>query len=213
MALTSLDKADPLLDHLVGHAIAYYRDFVKPEKKYRAAGKNKDEVPIVAFRKECRDFATHWMGVQSAEFQRLGAVGDWRRPYLTMQPRGGVAAPARAQLGQRALERPTILLVNQHSLSDAEDFTEGYRTLGLGRVVGEPTAGWIIYTSNLTLLDGTVMRMPFIRITDSQGRDMELKPRPVDIPVQRPIGEWYSGKDVQLETAVRTLLSELDQKP
>ena len=136
-----------------------------------------------------------------------------RRPYLTMQPRGGVAAPARAQLGQRALERPTILLVNQHSLSDAEDFTEGYRTLGLGRVVGEPTAGWIIYTSNLTLLDGTVMRMPFIRITDSQGRDMELKPRPVDIPVQRPIGEWYSGKDVQLETAVRTLLSELDQKP
>ena len=37
-------------------------------------------------------------------------------------------------------------MVNQHSLSDAEDFTEGYRTLKLGKVVGEPTAGWIIYT-------------------------------------------------------------------
>jgi C-terminal processing protease CtpA/Prc len=132
-----------------------------------------------------------------------------RRPYLTMQPRGGIAAPARAQLGQRALERPTILLINQHSLSDAEDFTEGYRTLGLGKVVGEPTAGWIIYTSNLGLLDGTVMRMPFIRITGHDGRNMERNPRTPDLPVRRPIGEWYSGRDVQLETAVRELLAQL----
>jgi Tol biopolymer transport system component len=132
-----------------------------------------------------------------------------RRPYLTMQPRGGVAAPARAQLGQRALERPTVLITNQHSLSDAEDFTEGYRTLGLGKVVGEPTAGWIIYTSGVTLLDGTVMRLPFIRITGHDGQDMELHPRPVDVPVERPIGEWYSGKDAQLEAAVQTLLAQL----
>jgi C-terminal processing protease CtpA/Prc len=132
-----------------------------------------------------------------------------RRPYLTMQPRGGVAAPARSQLGQRALERPTVLIVNQHSLSDAEDFTEGYRSLGLGKVVGEPTAGWIIYTSNLALLDGTVMRMPFVRITGHDGKDMELAPRPVDVPVERPVGEWYTGKDAQLEAAVRTLLAQL----
>ena len=62
-----------------------------------------------------------------------------RRPYLTMQNRGTAMVPARTQLGQRALELPTVLVVNQHSLSDAEDFTEGYRALGLGRVVGEPT--------------------------------------------------------------------------
>ena len=41
---------------------------------------------------------------------------------------------------QRSLELPTILVTNQHSLSDAEDFTEGYRTLKLGKVVGQPTA-------------------------------------------------------------------------
>ncbi|HXB91020.1 MAG TPA: S41 family peptidase, partial [Puia sp.] len=46
-----------------------------------------------------------------------------RRPYLTMTNRGLPAGPARAALGQRALESPTILLTNQHSLSDAEDFT------------------------------------------------------------------------------------------
>ncbi|HYX40426.1 MAG TPA: S41 family peptidase, partial [Pyrinomonadaceae bacterium] len=61
-----------------------------------------------------------------------------RRGYLTMTPRGYNPAPARTVLGQRALELPTILVTNQHSLSDAEDFTEGYRTLRLGKVVGEP---------------------------------------------------------------------------
>lgn len=83
-----------------------------------------------------------------------------RRGYLNMTPRGLPLAPARTVLGQRSLERPTILVTNQHSLSDAEDFTEGYRTLGLGKVVGEPTSGWIIFTGSATLLDGTTMRMP-----------------------------------------------------
>jgi len=56
----------------------------KIEEQYRAKGKNKDEVPINEFRKECRDFASHWVGVQSEEFQRLGVVGDFENPYLTM---------------------------------------------------------------------------------------------------------------------------------
>ncbi len=56
----------------------------KIEEKYRAAGKNKDEVPKTEFRAECRAFAEHWVGVQSAEFQRLGVIGDFRDPYLTM---------------------------------------------------------------------------------------------------------------------------------
>jgi Tol biopolymer transport system component/C-terminal processing protease CtpA/Prc len=84
-----------------------------------------------------------------------------RRNYLTMTQRGGVSAPGRTVLGQRALGAPTILVTNQHSLSDAEDFTEGYRALKLGKVVGEPTAGWIVYTSNMSLLDGSVVRLPF----------------------------------------------------
>ena len=71
-----------------------------------------------------------------------------RRGYLTMTPRGLPASPARTSLGQRSLELPTILVTNQHSLSDAEDFTEGYRTLKLGKVVGEPTSGWIIFTGS-----------------------------------------------------------------
>ena len=132
-----------------------------------------------------------------------------RRGYMNMTPRGLPLAPARTVLGQRALERPTILVTNQHSLSDAEDFTEGYRTLKLGKVVGEPTSGWIIYTGSATLIDGTTMRMPGTRITTLDGVTMELNPRPVDVPVTRPVGESLSGKDSQLDTAVRELLRQL----
>ena len=56
----------------------------KIEEKYRARKRSKDDVPILEFRKECRDFAAHWIAVQSAEFQRLGVAGDWAHPYTTM---------------------------------------------------------------------------------------------------------------------------------
>lgn len=133
-----------------------------------------------------------------------------RRGYLTMTPRGQTPAPARTVLGQRSLESPTILVTNQHSLSDAEDFTEGYRNLKLGKVVGEPTAGWIIFTWNQPLIDGSTVRLPRVKITANDGANMELNPRPVDVPVSRPVGETYTQRDSQLETAVRELLKQLD---
>src|ERR1700744_1411773 len=57
----------------------------KIEEEYRAKKKSKDEVPILEFRKECRDFAAHWIGVQREEFKRLGVLGDWAPPYTTME--------------------------------------------------------------------------------------------------------------------------------
>lgn len=56
----------------------------KIEEGYREKGQNKDEVPILQFRQECRDFAQKWVNIQSSEFQRLGISGDWDNPYLTM---------------------------------------------------------------------------------------------------------------------------------
>lgn len=56
----------------------------KIEEQYRAKGKNKDEVPVNEFRKECREFAAHWISVQGGEFQRLGVIGDFKNPYTTM---------------------------------------------------------------------------------------------------------------------------------
>jgi isoleucyl-tRNA synthetase len=54
------------------------------EENYRKKKQSKDSVPIAQFRKECRDFAAHWIEVQKRDFKRLGVVGDWDHPYLTM---------------------------------------------------------------------------------------------------------------------------------
>ncbi len=57
----------------------------KIEEQYRAQGKNKDEVEINEFRRQCREFAQKWVEVQREEFKRLGIVGDWDNPYTTME--------------------------------------------------------------------------------------------------------------------------------
>jgi isoleucyl-tRNA synthetase len=58
------------------------------EENYRAKGKPKpdfsDAAALVEFRKECRQFAEHWIKVQRGEFERLGVTGDWSHPYTTM---------------------------------------------------------------------------------------------------------------------------------
>ena len=56
----------------------------KIEEKYRKKGKNKDDVPVVDFRQECRKFAEGWIDIQKEEFKRLGITGNWKNPYLTM---------------------------------------------------------------------------------------------------------------------------------
>jgi tricorn protease len=130
-----------------------------------------------------------------------------RQNYLTMTPRGLSPVPSRQNLGQRALGLPTVLVTNESSLSDAEDFTEGYRSLKLGKVVGEPTAGWIIFTGAQQLIDGSAVRVPGWRIQDMRGQTMEMHPRPVDVEVDRPLGETETGSDAQLERAVKELLA------
>jgi isoleucyl-tRNA synthetase len=56
----------------------------KIEEEYRAKGKDKDSVPVLDFRAECRAYAQHWLGVQRDEFTRLGVFGDWQGRYATM---------------------------------------------------------------------------------------------------------------------------------
>ena len=68
------------------------------EEFYRAKGKTKpdfsDSQAIIAFRRECRAYAEHWLSVQREEFKRLGVVGDWDHPYTTM------SYPAEAQIAR-----------------------------------------------------------------------------------------------------------------
>jgi len=64
----------------------------KVEEEYRAQGKDKDAVPVIEFRRECREFAEKWIGIQRDEFKRLGVEGDWAKYYATM------TYPAEAQI-------------------------------------------------------------------------------------------------------------------
>ena len=70
----------------------------KIEEQYRAKGRNKDDVPVIEFRQECRTFAGHWLDVQRAEFKRLGVTGDWDHPYATM------AYPAEAAIAAELIK-------------------------------------------------------------------------------------------------------------
>ncbi len=70
----------------------------KIEEQYRARGRNKDDVPVVEFRQECRAFATQWLNTQREEFKRLGITGDWDHPYSTM------AFPAEAQIAREIMK-------------------------------------------------------------------------------------------------------------
>ncbi len=56
----------------------------KIEEQYKKNKKNKNEVPIVDFRKECRDFANKWIKIHKDQFKRLGVIGDWENYYSTM---------------------------------------------------------------------------------------------------------------------------------
>jgi isoleucyl-tRNA synthetase len=106
----------------------------KIEEQYRAKGKNKDDVPINEFRKECRDFATHWLNVQREEFKRLGVIGDWDNPYSTM------AYPAEAQIAREIMQfamtdqlyrgsKPVMWsVVEKTSLAEAEIEYQDYQS-------------------------------------------------------------------------------------
>ncbi len=56
----------------------------KVEEKYRKEGKAKDTIPTEQLRQDCRDFANHWIGIQREQFKRLGCIGEWDKPYTTM---------------------------------------------------------------------------------------------------------------------------------
>ena len=202
-----------------------YRDWVEANRAYvdKASGGRLGYVHMVDM--GAPSLAQLYLDLDAENHAREGVVVDIRnnnggfvnvyaidvfarRSYLTMRLRGRPEAPARPALGQRALEAPTVLVTNQHSLSDAEDFTEGYRALELGKVVGEPTAGWIVYTWNVRLIDGSSFRLPRTLVLGSDGKPMEMHPRPVDVPVTRPIGEGLSGRDSQLDRAVSVLLGK-----
>jgi C-terminal processing protease CtpA/Prc len=110
--------------------------------------------------------------------------------------------------GQQAIQLPTVLVTNRHTISDGECFVEGYRAEALGTVVGERTAGWVVVSHGGGLVDGSSISIPAGKTVALDGTDLEQHPRPVDLEVIQAPGESLSGRDSQLDAAIKLLLNQ-----
>ena len=102
-----------------------------------------------------------------------------------------------------------VVLQNERSASDAEMFPDGFRTLGLGKLVGVPTMGAVIGTGSFTLLDGAALRTPGAGVTTSRGENMENYGVPPDFLVDNTPADFLGGHDRQVEKAIEVLKGEL----
>lgn len=134
-----------------------------------------------------------------------------KRSFAQSIYRRGVSTSSTNLGGNRILEKPLIMVQNEHSGSNTEMFSEGFRRFGLGKVVGMPSAGAVIWTTNRNLLDGTWFRVPFVQVATLDGENLEGASRSVDIVVHRPLGEAVQGKDSQLDAAIDHLLKQIDK--
>jgi tricorn protease len=133
-----------------------------------------------------------------------------RRTTMVQSFRGRSRSSSENYAGSRILDRPTVLLQNEQSLSNAEMFAEGYRKLGLGKIVGTESNGWVIWTRGSRLLNGCYLRLPRVAVLTLDGEDLDEAARKPDVFVDRPLGQSLTGADQQLDLAVKVLLEQLD---
>lgn len=103
-------------------------------------------------------------------------------------------------------DKPVIMLINESSFSNAEMFPYVFRQLGIGKVVGMPTAGGVIGTYNTRLFDGTLYRIPALGVYGRDGSNLENNPTEPDIFVDNPPEDYRDDQDTQLKRAIEELL-------
>jgi tricorn protease len=109
----------------------------------------------------------------------------------------------------RKWTKPVILLINNRSYSDAEIFPNAFKTLGLGKLVGQPTGGMVIGTGSTKLIDGSTFRIPRIGVYTNLGVDMDTVGVAPDIFVEPMPDDLKKGIDAQLQKAVEVILKDM----
>jgi tricorn protease len=138
--------------------------------------------------------------------QELLEILNQRKAYQYTRGRDSleVRRPGQAFFG------PMVVLQNERSASDAEMFPQGFRDLGLGKLVGVPTSGQVIGTGSFTLLDGSALRTPGAGVfVTEKGINMENYGVPPDVYVDNTPGDFLSGHDRQVEKAIEVLRGQL----
>lgn len=105
--------------------------------------------------------------------------------------------------------KPLVVLINERSLSDAEVTANGIKSLSLATLVGTETYRWIIFTSSISLVDGSMVRLPAWGCYTLDGKDLEKQGVSPDIYVKNTFKDRIESKDPQLERAVEEVLSQL----
>lgn len=109
----------------------------------------------------------------------------------------------------RKWTKPSTVLINNQSYSDAEIFPSAYRTLGYGKVIGQATGGMVIGTSETSLIDGSTFRVPRTGVFTAKGTNMEREGVVPDVAVDAPPEELAKGIDAQLKKAVEVVTAEV----
>lgn len=123
------------------------------------------------------------------------------RPYATYHTRDGYpeAAP------RRSWKKPIVVLMNEFSYSNAEMFPYDMRATGLAKLVGMPTPGYVIWTFEMALVDGTRARMPNSGVYRTDGSPLENMGEKPNVRVPLNYEDWSAQRDPQLEKAIELL--------
>ncbi|MGV0855590.1 S41 family peptidase [Empedobacter brevis] len=129
-----------------------------------------------------------------------------QRPYLKWKYREGqlTVQPNFAPSG-----KPIVLLINEYSLSDAEMTAAGFKALKLGKIIGQETYRWIIFTSGKSLVDGSFYRLPSWGTYTLDGQNLEKTGVKPDIYIKNTFLDRLENKDPQLERAIQEVMKEL----
>ena len=129
-----------------------------------------------------------------------------QKAYLKWKYREGQLTP---QSNFSPGDKPIILLINEQSLSDAEMTAQGFKELRLGKIIGNETYRWIIFTSGAGLVDGSSIRLPAWGCYSFDGKDLEKSGVQPDILVINSFEDKLTGRDPQLDRAIEEILKQL----
>jgi tricorn protease len=129
-----------------------------------------------------------------------------QKKYLNWKYREGGLTP---QPNFAPADKPIILLINEQSLSDAEMTAQGFKALKLGKIIGNGTYRWIIFTSGIGLVDGSSVRMPAWGCYSLDGKDLEMSGVQPDMLLINYFEDKINGRDPQLDKAIEEILKQL----
>ncbi len=129
-----------------------------------------------------------------------------QRPYLQWQYRDGQRTP---QPNFAPAAKPMVLLINEQTLSDGEMTATGFKSLGLGKIIGTETYRWIIFTSAKGLVDGSSYRIPAWGCFTLDGKDIEKEGVKPDIYIKTAFADRMTNHDPQLDRAIEEVMKQL----